>query len=233
MASAQDRPSRPAWASSKGKCPVGYGSKQGSEDNARTEEPPDTPDRPLPQAATGHSAPVNQEAGVDVIPGEIAPTSSIPATGRGNSEDGQHWLNPSPYQLHRALKRKGKPIEKEDSFSVSNMHELVVVQSWECIMEYEQLWSRTCKEPKLARFEGRDGDYSFKAQMLQRLGVPLPYDRHDWTVDRCGKEVRYIIDYYSSGDDYWIDARPAPTLLGMFDRARLALLKMSRGHSPW
>lgn len=37
-------------------------------------------------------------------------------------------------------------------------------------MEYEQLWSRTCKEPKLARFEGRDGDYSFKAQVLQRLG---------------------------------------------------------------
>ena len=24
-----------------------------------------------------------------------------------------------------------------------------------------------------------------------------PFDRHDWTVDRCGKEVRYIIDYYS------------------------------------
>eukprot|EP00058_Branchiostoma_floridae_P026618 XP_002612109.1 hypothetical protein BRAFLDRAFT_108880 [Branchiostoma floridae] len=24
----------------------------------------------------------------------------------------------------------------------------------------------------------------------------LPFDRHDWIVDRCGKQVRYIIDYY-------------------------------------
>ena len=26
------------------------------------------------------------------------------------------------------------------------------------------------------------------------LGGPLPFDRRDWIVDRCGKEVRYIID---------------------------------------
>jgi len=25
---------------------------------------------------------------------------------------------------------------------------------------------------------------------------PEPFDRHDWIVDRCGKEVRYVIDYY-------------------------------------
>lgn len=23
-----------------------------------------------------------------------------------------------------------------------------------------------------------------------------PFDRHDWVVDRCGREVRYIIDFY-------------------------------------
>ena len=28
------------------------------------------------------------------------------------------------------------------------------------------------------------------------FGHPAPFDRHDWTVDRGGKEVRYIIDYY-------------------------------------
>ena len=27
----------------------------------------------------------------------------------------------------------------------------------------------------------------------------LPFDRHDWIVDRCGKDVRYIIDYYDGG----------------------------------
>lgn len=28
----------------------------------------------------------------------------------------------------------------------------------------------------------------------------LPFDRHDWIVDRCGKDVRYVIDYYDGGD---------------------------------
>ena len=54
------------------------------------------------------------------------------------------------------------------------------------------------------------------------LDVPLlsvcsvrPFDRHDWTVDRCGKEVRYIIDYYAVDDgmgdtDYFVDARYVP-----------------------
>jgi hypothetical protein len=28
------------------------------------------------------------------------------------------------------------------------------------------------------------------------MGGEKPFDRHDWFVDRCGKEVRYVIDYY-------------------------------------
>jgi len=44
----------------------------------------------------------------------------------------------------------------------------------------------------------------------------LPFDRHDWLVDRCGKSVRYIIDYYDGGavdpNSYQfalLDVRPA------------------------
>lgn len=43
----------------------------------------------------------------------------------------------------------------------------------------------------------------------------LPFDRHDWIVDRCGKEVRYIIDYYDggavkeNGEFTLLDVRPA------------------------
>ncbi|KAI8854447.1 hypothetical protein BC829DRAFT_471620 [Chytridium lagenaria] len=25
--------------------------------------------------------------------------------------------------------------------------------------------------------------------------ISLPFDRHDWTVDRCGASVRYVIDF--------------------------------------
>lgn len=24
-----------------------------------------------------------------------------------------------------------------------------------------------------------------------------PFDRHDWVINRCGQEVRYVIDFYS------------------------------------
>ena len=68
------------------------------------------------------------------------------------------------------------------------------------------------------------------------LSINLPYDRHDWTVDRCGKEVTYVIDYYSQGSEddlvYSIDARPAG-LAGIPDRVRLLFRKMMRGESWW
>lgn len=47
------------------------------------------------------------------------------------------------------------------------------------------------------------------------MGYELPFDRHDWIIDRCGKEVRYIIDYYDGGavDNKFqfalLDVRPA------------------------
>jgi len=44
--------------------------------------------------------------------------------------------------------------------------------------------------PRLKRFRGRPQDYSPKARLLNMLGYKLPFDRHDWIVDRCGREVR-------------------------------------------
>ncbi len=75
-----------------------------------------------------------------------------------------------------------------------------------------------CPNPTLSRFYGMDGVYSFKAQIYRRFFGLTPFDRHDWIVNRCGKEVKYIIDYYSietpipdqPGEthiDYFIDAR--------------------------
>ena len=47
-----------------------------------------------------------------------------------------------------------------------------------------------CGGPRLKKFAGRPQDYSPKARLLNFLGYKLPFDRHDWVVDRCGKEVR-------------------------------------------
>jgi hypothetical protein len=81
-----------------------------------------------------------------------------------------------------------------------------------------------CDCPKLLKFRGRPREYSPKvrprfpaclatsyclslllltffarhqARFLNFLGFKLPFDRHDWVVDRCGTDVRYIIDFYN------------------------------------
>lgn len=59
----------------------------------------------------------------------------------------------------------------------------------------------------------------------------LPFDRHDWIVDRSGHEVRYVIDYYDGGgaDDnnktfVRLDVRPAFDSWGAVkDRARVCM----------
>jgi len=209
----------------KGGCPV-LDHKAGSNTRVR-DEPPDKEDKPI-HACMRPVEEKNQKEEGDEVPSEF-----IPASGRGNSNDGKKWLNPSPNQLYRALKRKNKPIEKDDSASVANVHTMVTEASWKQILEYEALHASKCPNPSLARFQGKDGIYSFKAKLVNFFGGPLPFDRHDWTVDRCGKEVRYIIDYYDwedeNGDtEYFIDARPAG-LSGLLDRMNLSAKKWWKG----
>ena len=55
-----------------------------------------------------------------------------------------------------------------------------------------------------------------ESQIFNFLGFKLPFDRHDWIVDRCGVDVRYVIDFYNakSADPrspiaMHLDARPA------------------------
>lgn len=72
-------------------------------------------------------------------------------------------------------------------------------------------------------------DLVYKLPLLLFLSYELPFDRHDWIVDRCGKEVRYVIDYYDGDidkDTYQfsiLDVRPAFDSLGaVWDRMKVA-----------
>lgn len=49
---------------------------------------------------------------------------------------------------------------------------------------------RDGSEPRLLRFLGRPNDTAPKALAKMMVGHPLPFDRHDWVVDRGGDEVR-------------------------------------------
>ena len=82
-------------------------------------------------------------------------------------------------QLFRALMRKDKPIEAADASSVAAVHVGVTDNTWQCILEYEKLHAKSCPQgPSLARFQGMDGIYSFKAQLMMRLWGLRPFDRH-------------------------------------------------------
>ena len=54
-----------------------------------------------------------------------------------------------------------------------------------------------CLVPQMRQM---NGCASFTCSPLARVsswfGTQLPFDRHDWWVDRCGREVRYVIDFY-------------------------------------
>ena len=200
-----------------------------------------------PQEAPVAINPANQmpAANQQMAPGQSAPldTSRVEST-IPQGDDKGNWVYPSQQMFYNALHRKGKAegVAEEALESVVAIHNNMNEQTWKQVLAWEALHCAECKTPKLLRFMGRPDDLSPKAFLKYHLGMaPRPFDRHDWTVDRCGTEVRYIIDYYDvpelKGQDrvpglheegavpsIRVDARPAldsPTAL--FDRVRMAV----------
>lgn len=156
--------------------------------------------------------------------------SSIPKAGT----EGEFWVYPSQQMFWNAMLRKGwrwqsddmTPKDMDDIISIHNANN---ENAWKEVLKWEALHARECCEPKLKSFAGRAKDYSPRARIRQLMGYELPFDRHDWVVDRCGKEVRYIIDYYDGrviDKDYnfaLIDVRPAmDSWENIWDRMKVA-----------
>jgi cytochrome c heme-lyase len=128
--------------------------------------------------------------------------STIPKGGTDNST----WQYPSPQMFWNALVRKNKQegASEEDIDSVVAVHNNMNESTWKQVLIWEAVQAESGsdqdensgKEPKLLRFLGRPDDLSPRAYIKSLFGHPKPFDRHDWYVDRGGKEVRYIIDYY-------------------------------------
>ena len=149
-------------------------------------------------------------------------SSSIPISER-NKDLPEHqrgatgtWRYPSEQMFYNAIVRKGWTPEEGDMSNVISIHNAVNERCWEEVLKWERLHAGECDCPKLLKFRGRPRDYSPKARFLNFLGFKLPFDRHDWIVDRCGVDVRYVIDFYNakSADPrspiaMHLDARPA------------------------
>ena len=130
-----------------------------------------------------------------------------------NNQD--KWVYPSEQQYYNAMKKKGYNPDMKDVPSILFIHNMVNEQGWRKVKEWESI--RGIDEPKLKKFQGRPKDISPKAFISHHLfGYSLPFDRHDWIVERSnGKEVRYVIDFYKGAPVHgvpvsiYLDVRPA------------------------
>ncbi|XP_047122850.1 holocytochrome c-type synthase isoform X1 [Hydra vulgaris] len=169
--------------------------------------------------------------------------SSIP---KGGVENPEKWVYPSQQMFWNAMLRKGWRWEKddlspEDMANIIRMHNANNERAWQEVLKWES-FNGECNEPKLLKFGGKAKEYSPRARIRALLGYDLPFDRHDWIVDRNGKQVRYIIDYYDIGDENGyktgdfveLDVRPAfDSFSAVVDRSRAASLRWAAEAMAW
>lgn len=97
------------------------------------------------------------------------------------------------------------------------IHNAVNERAWKEIKEWEKPYGseQECGGPRLHSFLGLSTSMSPKARFNTLLGYTAPFDRHDWIVDRCGKKIEYIIDFYAGKENsnngklsFYLDVRP-------------------------
>jgi len=198
-------------------CPVGYGKNDINPLNmmpAPNQQP--APDQPF-------SLPTDRQI------------SNIPkVTPDGKTE---FWVYPSQQMFWNAMLRKGwqwkkDDLKQNDMDNIIKIHNANNEQAWQEVLKWEALHARECGHPKLKSFGGKATQYSPRARIRSWMGYELPFDRHDWIVDRCGKDVRYVIDYYDGGmpDNNFkfaiLDVRPAfDSFENVWDRMKVVYMR--------
>ena len=193
---------------------------------------------------SNHERPSNQWRAVDQkykldthrMPSSIPRTKDCPdkesekkTCPHSTKEGVENWVYPSEQMFYNALKRKGYAVNEKDMRAVVAIHNTVNERTWSEILKWEERRGEDTSQIRLAHFKGRPKDLSPKARFRNWIGYTLPFDRHDWVIDRGeGTRVRYVIDYYNGkplpgmpGPSVYIDARPAlDTPSAAFDRFR-------------
>jgi len=157
--------------------------------------------------------------------------STIPKAGSDET-----WTYPSPQMFWNAMLRKGwrwkeSEINQSDMDNIISIHNANNELAWREVLKWEALHAdEGAAAPKLKRFSGFASKFSPRARLRSWMGYELPFDRHDWVVDRNGKEVRYVIDYYDGGqvaknhEFALLDVRPALDSFEAFsDRMKVAV----------
>lgn len=183
----------------------------------------------------GYGSPENAKELVEKASKVVVPSDSNMSTEREissiPSRDGK-WAYPSPVQFYRNATAKGHELDPADMNTVVSIHNAVNEETWRRIKQIEDKFhGKECPTgPTLVRFVGKPQEPSLKARAMHWIGgYVMPFDRHEWTVDRCGKGLfKYHVDFYdgaareSDKVNIFLDVRPAlDTLDGILDRARL------------
>ncbi|KAA3673202.1 cytochrome c heme-lyase [Paragonimus westermani] len=167
--------------------------------------------------------------------------SSIP---KADDPNGDRWVYPSAQMFWNAMVRKGwrwrdEDIGQQDMENIIRIHNVNNELAWREVLKWEALHAHECRAPKLRRFAGDAKNYSPRARIRSLLGYELPFDRHDWIVDRCGRDVRYVIDYYDggvldeNGQFALLDVRPAlDSFEALWDRTKVAWMRFRFPEPP-
>ena len=151
--------------------------------------------------------------------------SSIPRT-----SSNQNWIYPSQKQFFEAMQRKNWNPDSQDMKVIVPIHNLVNERAWKHITMWEgshyQEAIKQCGGITLTSFKGDSKKLTPRAWIkLYIWRQPPTFDRHDWTINRCGKEIEYVIDFYNGDDNsgqVWLDVRPK---LNSIEGVKLRLAK--------
>ena len=164
----------------------------------------------IPRAITDSSAHLNSA--------EKAALPSNAEKDTGHDKQSGNWIYPSQEMFYAAMKRKGHDPAGGDMASVVPIHNAVNERAWAEIKQWEEgRGSEECGGPKLVSFAGDSKALTPRARWKIFTGYERPFDRHDWVVDRCGKKVEYVIDFYAGksesgikgkGLNFYLDVRP-------------------------
>lgn len=145
-----------------------------------------------------------------------------------------------------AMARKNFSPRAADMRSIVPIHNAVNERAWAEIKSWERgQGAESCGGPKLVSFKGEgapDGtegvlgallgaNLTLRARWNVLMGATAPFDRHDWVVDRCGRRVEYVIDFYAGKDEgregkalnFYLDVRPK---LNSWEGVRMRAAKM-------
>ncbi|KAL7008911.1 Cytochrome c1 heme lyase [Cystobasidiomycetes sp. EMM_F5] len=157
------------------------------------------PPKPAPKPKPSSSYVLSTDRETSSIPRYIS--SNPPdnaAVAAASCSQSSNWVYPSPSQFFTALERKNRNPDAADMDIVVPIHNAVNERTWKQVLEWEEEAAPDAvNKVKLVSFKGRPNDRTPRAWFKVLLGYQAPFDRHDWTIDRDGKRIRYVIDFYT------------------------------------